>query len=168
MNLVEINYGALASSEVINNNFNYLDNKISDLSENIVAQNSSNNSKFANINLSIQSTNEKIDTVKNGSDNLSNFINQINNSSLRMPNYYAGIGIGSGGVAPTNGYILFIGERICVNGCYGNINGNRVISGDGQLGYWLDSNSIMCPVSQGDIVHYYGFSCIFYPMKGVA
>ena len=37
MALTEIEYGSLASSEVMNNNFEYLDNKISDVSENLAS-----------------------------------------------------------------------------------------------------------------------------------
>lgn len=35
MALTEIEYGSLASSDVMNKNFEYLDNKISDVSENL-------------------------------------------------------------------------------------------------------------------------------------
>ena len=39
MALTEIEYGALASSEVMNNNFNYLDNRINSVSETLISNN---------------------------------------------------------------------------------------------------------------------------------
>ena len=50
MALTRIEYGALASSETMNNNFDYLDNRISTVVENITTDNASIYSNIASIN----------------------------------------------------------------------------------------------------------------------
>ncbi len=60
MALITIDYGALASSEVMNNNFSYLNQRISDVSDTVVTNNSS---MLSNI------------------STLSNLITEINNSA---------------------------------------------------------------------------------------
>ena len=64
MALTEIEYGSLASSEVMNNNFEYLDNKISDVSGNL-------SSNVATINANIATVNSSISTM---GDNLNKSI----------------------------------------------------------------------------------------------
>ena len=67
MALTEIEYGSLASSEVINNNFEYLDNKITGVSETVSVNNAAISSNIASINSSIESMsneiNESIETM---------------------------------------------------------------------------------------------------------
>ena len=46
MALTEIEYGALASSEVMNNNFNYLDNRINSVSETLISNNAGLNGSY--------------------------------------------------------------------------------------------------------------------------
>lgn len=58
MALITIDYGALASSEVMNNNFNYLDEKISDVSESVVTNNSSMYSSITSMNNLITQIND--------------------------------------------------------------------------------------------------------------
>ena len=61
MALTEIEYGALASSELMNNNFNYLDAKIGDVSEDVTSKVASINSNIATINNSISSLSGSVD-----------------------------------------------------------------------------------------------------------
>ena len=56
MALTEIEYGSLASSNVMNNNFEYLDNKITDVSESL-------SSNVATINSNLATTNASISTL---------------------------------------------------------------------------------------------------------
>ena len=67
MSLTEIEYGSLASSEIMNNNFEFLDNKISSVSESIVTNIASVNSNIASINSSIASLS---DDINNSLDDL--------------------------------------------------------------------------------------------------
>lgn len=73
MNLIEIEYGALASSEVMNNNFNYLDNKSSVLSETIDANVATITSNIATLNTAFtnfsNTTNSEISDLKNAWNN---------------------------------------------------------------------------------------------------
>lgn len=68
MALTEIEYGSLASSETMNNNFTYLENLISSLNETVISNNAGINSNIASINNSInvlqESVNSSIDGVK--------------------------------------------------------------------------------------------------------
>ena len=60
MALTEIEYGSLASSEVMNNNFEYLDNKISDVSETLTSTVATINSNIATINSSMATMSEEL------------------------------------------------------------------------------------------------------------
>jgi hypothetical protein len=60
MSLIRIEYGALASSQVMNDNFEYLDNKISSVSEVVGSNNSAVYSSIASINSLISSTADKL------------------------------------------------------------------------------------------------------------
>lgn len=75
MALTEIEYGSLASSEVINGNFNYLDNKISEVAENIITTTATMNSNIASINSSMSTMKEEInDSIKTCSDTTENLL----------------------------------------------------------------------------------------------
>ena len=62
MALTEIEYGALASSEVMNNNFNYLDNRINSVSETLISNNAGLNSNIASISSTLSSFTDKVNT----------------------------------------------------------------------------------------------------------
>lgn len=63
MALTTIEYGALASSEVMNNNFEYLDNRISSVSETFNSNNAGIYSNIASINTLIIQTSNKLRPV---------------------------------------------------------------------------------------------------------
>ena len=60
MTLVTIKYGELASSEVMNSNFKYLDDKIASLTNTVVANQSSTHSNIANINSAVSTIKENM------------------------------------------------------------------------------------------------------------
>jgi len=60
MALTTISYGSLASSETLNNNFNYLDDRISGLSDSIVSNAATTNSNIASINASVSSISDNL------------------------------------------------------------------------------------------------------------
>lgn len=62
MALTEIEYGALASSDVMNNNFRYLENQISNLSETVVSNYAGANSNIASVNNSISELQENVNS----------------------------------------------------------------------------------------------------------
>lgn len=77
MALTEIEYGSLASSSIMNNNFEYLDNKIAAVSEDLQARDASINSNIVTINNSL--------TTLNG-----NLTEEINNINTTLTDAYAG------------------------------------------------------------------------------
>lgn len=91
MALTEIEYGALASSEVMNNNFNYLDNRINNISETIIANTASNNSNIASINSTISSLTEKLNTdIENLNADLTKTNSEISKSGIYIATYING------------------------------------------------------------------------------
>ena len=62
MALTEIEYGALASSDVINNNFQYLDDRISNLSETVTSNSAGVSSNIASINSTISALSEDLNS----------------------------------------------------------------------------------------------------------
>ncbi len=74
MALTEIEYGALASSEVMNNNFQYLDDRISSVAETVTSNNAGVSSNIASINSTISSMSEELNTdieeINTGIDNI--------------------------------------------------------------------------------------------------
>ena len=77
MALTEIEYGSLASSDVMNKNFEYLDNKIVDVSEDLASNVATINSNIATINSSITTMNENL--TKSVEDLNTNLTNSTNN-----------------------------------------------------------------------------------------
>ena len=78
MALTEIEYGSLASSEVMNNNFGYLDNKISDVSETLSSNVATINSNIATTNASISTLGENVNkSVEALNTNLTNATNNL-------------------------------------------------------------------------------------------
>ena len=78
MALTEIEYGSLASSEVMNNNFEYLDNKISDVSENLASNVATINANIATANTSISTLGENVNkSVENLNTNLTEATNKL-------------------------------------------------------------------------------------------
>ena len=84
MNLIEIEYGALASSEIMNNNFNYLDNKTSDLSKTFDEKNATITSNIATINTSLTNFSSTTNT------NIKNIQSIFTNSGLYITTYVNG------------------------------------------------------------------------------
>lgn len=62
MSLENIEYGSLASSEVVNNNFEYLDERITDTANKIYSNNANLESKIANLNSSLTNTKNDLDS----------------------------------------------------------------------------------------------------------
>ncbi len=91
MALTEIEYGSLASSEVMNNNFEYLDNKITAVSESITTNTASINSNIASINSSISSLSDDIDTsIEEINTNIESAINIFSTNGLYVTTYKNG------------------------------------------------------------------------------
>lgn len=102
MSLINIQYGSLASSEVINNNFEYLDNRITSGANNLTALSSSMYSNIANINTTLTEQNNNVSELESD-------INQLRNdfdSQDLSPDYSRSVSINSFPyTVPADGYI---------------------------------------------------------------
>lgn len=88
MALTEIEYGALASSDVMNNNFRYLENQISNLSETVVSNYAGVNSNIASINnsMGIMQENLSSDIEKLGDE----VMQQLSDNEIFVTTYING------------------------------------------------------------------------------
>lgn len=113
MSLVNIAYGSTASSQTMNNNFSYLDNKIDSTSESIMTSISSILSNIATINSRIS---DLADTVSDSLDSMSSVIEDYRTKTKLLvkqatilPDWTALTSIdlkSENYTAPSNGYIL--------------------------------------------------------------
>ena len=92
MALTTIKYGELASSEIMNNNFKYLDDKISNLNETVTSNKAGMNSNIASINSSITTINENmtqnVKTLENSINEAKSFFSE---SGLFVTTYINGV-----------------------------------------------------------------------------
>ena len=167
MALENIEYGSLASSELMNDNFEYLDNRISGLAEIQAGDVSSIYSSIANMNNSISQQNESfasdISNLEDYAESIRNDFDAQNNA----PDYSLGIAITLPYTVQYDGYVyaglngLDVMRFVYVNGMkvhghcgYGG--GKQVYSGS--VFRVSEGDVITCDRNMGD---YY-----FYPMKG--
>lgn len=88
MALTEIEYGSLASSEIVNGNFTYLDNKISGVAESITTTAATINSNIATINSTMSSMKEEINnSIEACSDST---VNLLEENGLYVTTYING------------------------------------------------------------------------------
>ena len=168
MPLSHLEYGSLASSEELNDNFEYLDNRITTVAENLTSTSSSFYSNVANINSSFSQQNSEmasdIDSLGDALETLRDDFDSQNNA----PDYSHGIGIVLPYTVESDGYV-YAG----VNGLdfhrYVYVNGKKVHGHCGYGGGKEVYSGSLFRVSVGDVVsvdlamdEYY-----FYPMKGV-
>lgn len=116
MPITNIEYGSLASSETLNNNFSYLDEKISTVSTNI-------NTSISSILTNIATLNSRISTLSNSLDSQVSTLNQkvetyksktksLVNKANMLPNWLEctsiTISVGQNYVPASNGYVILI------------------------------------------------------------
>ena len=167
MPLTNIEYGSLASSEVMNDNFEYLDDRITIVAGNLTSTSSSIYSSIASLNSTLSEQSEEIASdlqdLKTYTEDFKDEFDSVNNA----PDYTQGIGITLPYSALANGYV-YAGVDGMDTAQYVYVNNKPV---HGHCGYsggkWVYSGSLF-RVSTGDIItssnasgNYY-----FYPMKG--
>lgn len=92
MALTTIKYGELASSEIMNNNFKYLDDKISNLNETVTSNKAGMNSNIASINSTITTINENMtQNVKNLEESINKTKSFFSESGLFVTTYINGV-----------------------------------------------------------------------------
>ncbi len=158
MALTTIQYGSVASSEVINGNFSYLDERITNLSESLSASISTLSSNIATINSSIASVSEAVTAaLATQSAKLEEYKTKtkllVKNSS-NVPNWSACRSIsftsGTSYTAEFNGFVLFIPA----SSSSGNIavNENTIIAKISESSNEYASELITVPVKAGDVI----------------
>ena len=129
MALINIEYGSLASSEILNKNFMYLDDKIAETSESILTSVSSILSNIATINGRLNDITEMItDSIEGLSTTLEDYKSKVKilvNEASMVPNWSGVVSVKLSStkayVAPSNGYLLLKTDVTTV--------GNIVING---------------------------------------
>lgn len=158
MALIDIEYGSLASSETMNKNFIYLDNKIAESSDTIMTSISSIFSNIATLNSRI---NDVTESLENSVEGLKATIEEyktktkllVTKSSM-IPDwkncFSVGITIGANYTVPSNGYLLLLP----INTAKGNLLINNV-----SINFKMRTNSydntaqlVAIPVFKGDVV----------------
>ena len=112
MALINIEYGSLASSETMNSNFQYLDDKISEVSSSLTTSISSVSSNIATVNANLSDLSDTLDSTKEELEgSIEDAIEEANSSVLTavmLPNWAGCITISKpeSYKVPSNGYIL--------------------------------------------------------------
>ena len=157
MSLVNIKYGSLASSETMNKNFMYLDNKISDTSESIMTSISSILSNIATINTRLNDISENVDnSIESLMSKIEDYKTKVKilvNRASMVPDWAnSSILDGLRHTISSNGYLLILPA----------INAAAEISINGKTFYfksWISNfdngNQLaVIPVNKGDIITY--------------
>lgn len=168
MPLTHIEYGSLASSETMNDNFEYLDDRVTAVANNLV---SSTTSIYSNISGLSASISEEISGLGSDISELEDDLGDLRDdfdSQNNAPDYSRGVGITLPYTAEADGYV-YAGVNGMDYMSYVYVN-NKIVHGHCGYsgGYAVYSGSIF-RVSTGDVItvdrtlgSYY-----FYPMKGV-
>jgi len=91
MALIEIEYGAIASSSIMNGNFQYLDNRISTVVQNSAASSASINSAIASINSSITSlSSSTASSVESLQSSIDSITSKLSSNGLYIDTYVNG------------------------------------------------------------------------------
>ena len=116
MPLIDIEYGSLASSDTMNKNFMYLDNKISDTSDSISTSISSILSNIATLNARLndmsESTADSINALNSTIEDYKNKTKLLVNKASMVPNWEncAAVTVTADTTytVPSNGYLLVL------------------------------------------------------------
>ena len=157
MALINIEYGSLASSDTMNKNFTYLDDKIAETSENIMTSISSILSNIATINTRLNEINENlggsVDTLNVKLEDFKTEATKMVSDNIMVPNWSNCTRISvptSGYTTPNNGYILLIPQTTAA----GNIKVNGVSVAFKKIDSIDDYSAqlVPFPVKKGDVV----------------
>lgn len=111
MSLEEIRNGSLADPSIVNKNFEYLDDRITDTANKIYTNNASFDSKIATLSNNITNLDTKmkndISEQSKKIDNMNTNVTKLqsNITSAIVPDYSKGVGAGNNYVAPSNGWL---------------------------------------------------------------
>lgn len=164
MPLVEIQNGTLADSTVINNNFDYLDDRITDTANRIYTNNAQFESQIATLNRALSTNVDNLEgeitTLQTSTTEQINTISgQVSTLAAKSiaPDYTRGSQVANGFVASTDGWLRCT-ARIDSYGSHVYING---VSVHGGWPTWLKDWSGWCfesmvPIAAGQTVTFDG------------
>ena len=168
MSLTHIEYGSLASSAIMNDNFEYLDNRVTTVANSLTSSASSISSNIASLNSTFSQATEElasdISELETYAQNLRNDFDNHNNA----PDYSNGIRITLPYTVETDGWAYArIYTADSVLSVY--VNGKPVLARSAsQYGGVSSQGSSIFRVSIGDEITTNGSlqEAYFYPMKG--
>ena len=176
MALIEIEYGSLASSSTINNNFSHLENRLNSYNENIVSIQNNISSLNSTLSHSISNTkselNSVIDELKSQTDE--KFLSLEESTSLTVlgnslaPDYSKAVGISLPYTVTSDGYVyarIYTGDSVL--GVF--VNEQPVFErSSSQYGGITAQGGFIFRVSVGDNITTNGSLQLakFYPLKG--
>ncbi len=172
MTLITIQAGSEASSTTLNNNFEYLDERITDevseisttLTGKISTLETSITSQYETLSSNLSS---QIESIEDSLDETTQSLNSV--LSNIAPNYASATTISSGWTATKYGWLSCECHSSANYVGYVNVNGVMVardyqISGDSRAGTHYSLS--MAFVSKGDVVTFSNSTVKFYPCKG--
>lgn len=167
MPLTHIEYGSLASSEVMNDNFEYLDNRITTVADTLTTASSSIYSNIASVNSTLSQADEDLASDISDLESYAQAIRSDFDSQNNAPDYSKGIGITLPYTVVADGYV-YGGVDGTDSTQYVQVNGKPVHGHCGYSGGKFVYSGSTFRVSAGDVVtkSRSGGSYYFYPMKG--
>ena len=158
MALINIEYGSLASSDIMNKNFMYLDDKIADTSDSIMTSISSILSNIATINTRL---NDMSNDMGDSFDELSSIIEEYKtktkllvNAASMVPDWKNCISVSITNdtkyIVPSNGYLLLLSNSTAKGNLL--VNNMQVIFKKRANSYDNSSQLIAIPVAKNDEV----------------
>lgn len=158
MALLNIEYGSIASSDTMNRNFSYLDEKINDSNTQINSSISSILSNIATINSRISDVSEllssSVSTLESTIADYKSKTKLLAEKSCMVPNWSActnaNLSTNSSYTAPSNGYILILTETTAKGNLV--INGSTVSFKVCDSLYDNSANLSAVPLKAGDVV----------------
>lgn len=176
MALTKIEFGSLADPDVVNNNFEYLEEMITDTSAKIYTNNASLESKISTLsnstdqkiqNLSDQVTGGITDDITDLNKDITSINTKLNNIfDIIAPNYKAGFDIASGWTATKSGYVNWY------SGAAGNSTTRKLYVNGIEVGHhnyykYGDPHRIQFMIRKGDVITFEsGTSAKFFPCRG--
>ena len=158
MALINIEYGSLANSETMNQNFMYLDEKIADTSDSIMTSISSILSNIATINSRLNdisgNVEDSFENIHSSLDEYKTKTKLLVNTASMVPDWKNCISVvisnDNAYTVPSNGYLLLLP----VSSVKGNltINNKVVVFKNRANSYDNASQLVSVPVADGDVV----------------
>ena len=156
MALINIEYGSLASSETMNNNFMYLDDKIAETSDSVMTSISSILSNIATINTRLneisENTNDSLESLSATLEDYKTKTKILVKTASMIPDWanYKSISLSSKYTVTSNGYVLIFPETTSSGNLV--VNGKSIVFKAKNSSYDHAAQLVAMPVSKGDTI----------------